>query len=156
MKVLVFSDSHGLTTAMLSVIEAEQPDAVIHLGDCTQDTYDITSAFEAIPLYAVRGNNDWDSREPLTRIIELCGVRLFLSHGHIQYVRQGTDGMLAAAESENCQVALFGHTHVSLKEYRQNILIMNPGSITLPRNRKPSYIRLFLENGFAEGEIIQI
>ena len=49
MKVLVFSDSHGYNMAMAYAIEREKPDAVIHLGDHTDDADDIRRAFPVPP-----------------------------------------------------------------------------------------------------------
>ena len=48
MKVLVFSDSHGYNMAMAYAIEREKPDAVIHLGDHTDDADDIRRAFPVL------------------------------------------------------------------------------------------------------------
>ena len=47
-KVLVFSDSHGYNMAMAYAIEREKPDAVIHLGDHTDDADDIRRAVTAV------------------------------------------------------------------------------------------------------------
>ena len=47
---------------------------------------------------------------------------------------------------------MFGHTHCPLVEYREGIMLVNPGSISLPRqqSRKPTYIRMSVEE---DGEI---
>ena len=41
MKVLVFSDSHGNETNMITAIEQETPDMVLHLGDCWEDVQEL-------------------------------------------------------------------------------------------------------------------
>ena len=42
---------------------------------------------------------------------------------------------------------MYGHTHIPLIQYEQGMYIINPGSITLPRQegRKPSYILMELD-----------
>ena len=50
MKVLVFSDSHGYNMSMAYAIEREKPDAVLHLGDHTDDADDIRRAFPALTI----------------------------------------------------------------------------------------------------------
>lgn len=72
-KVLVFSDSHGYNMAMAYAIEREKPDAVIHLGDHTDDADDIRRAFPALTIYNVRGNNDFDPDVPLSAVVTVGG-----------------------------------------------------------------------------------
>ena len=45
MKVLVFSDSHGNTTNMITAIEQEAPDMVLHLGDHWEDVQELSWPF---------------------------------------------------------------------------------------------------------------
>ena len=60
MKLLVFSDSHRANiTDMLALIDEEKPDAVAHLGDLVCDVEDIRFVYPELPVYSVRGNNDW-------------------------------------------------------------------------------------------------
>ena len=75
MKVLVFSDSHGYNMSMAYAIEREKPDAVLHLGDHTDDADDIRRAFPALTIYHVRGNNDFDMDVPLFAVVTVGGVR---------------------------------------------------------------------------------
>ena len=51
---------------------------------------------------------------------------------------------------------IFGHTHKPCLKFEEDMIIMNPGSLTYPRqeNRLPSYIVLEMdEEGRVEGEI---
>ena len=81
MKILVFSDSHGRTIDMYSLIESEFPDAVIHLGDHYEDASDLRRSYPDFPIYAVRGNNDFEPDAPLFSVIAPAGVRMYLTHG---------------------------------------------------------------------------
>lgn len=82
MKILVFSDSHGRTLDMYGLIETEAPDAVIHLGDHYEDACDLRRSYPNMPVYAVRGNNDFEPDAPLFSVIAPEGVRMYLTHGH--------------------------------------------------------------------------
>ena len=44
---------------------------------------------------------------------------------------------------------LFGHTHKPVIEKKNGVLVINPGSVSFPRQegRKPSYVILNLEEG---------
>ena len=148
MKILVFSDSHGRTIDMYSLIESEFPDAVIHLGDHYEDASDLRRSYPDLPIYAVRGNNDFEPDAPLFSVIAPAGVRMYLTHGHRDRVSWTSSGLVAAhAAEQNCTLALYGHTHLRHDQIEGDVRIMNPGSISLPRDGTASCLRLFREHG---------
>ncbi len=155
MRLLVFSDSHGNTKCMDKAIEAIGSfDAIIHLGDIERDVHWLEQKYGQYPLYAVRGNNDFYCSRPNDIVAEIDGVKIFLCHGHTYGVRYGTDSLLTAAKSRGCQAALFGHTHIPLDKTEDDVLIFNPGSCALPRNYKPSFGILEIENGKCTSVIV--
>ncbi len=131
MKVLVFSDSHGYNMSMAYAIEREKPDAVLHLGDHTDDADDIRRAFPALTIYHVRGNNDFDMDVPLFAVVTVGGVRMYLTHGHRARIHAAQRS--CARREEGCSFAFFGHTHRMMAEREQGVFVCNPGSISLPR-----------------------
>lgn len=136
MKALVFSDSHGSSRLMNDLCEKykSKTDYIIHLGDCVEDTWDFKNICPGKALYQVRGNNDYDGDFPASRIITLSGKRIFMVHGHRHRVYYNTDRVYYAAMEEAADIALFGHTHVPYLENEGGILMLNPGSISLPRS----------------------
>ena len=113
MKILVFSDSHGSVLDMMQLIELEMPEAVIHLGDHYEDACDLRRSYPDIPVYAVRGNNDFEPDAPLFLIIAPAGVRMYLTHGHRDHVSWSSAGQVAQrAAAHDCVLALYGHTHL--------------------------------------------
>lgn len=148
MKILVFADSHGRSAGMFYAIENEKPDAVIHLGDYTGDADELERAYRAIPVYRVRGNNDYDPDIPLHAVITPANVPIYITHGHKERVSMLAWGILPQkAAEEGCVLALYGHTHRTLLEKAGGVWVMNPGSISLPRGGPASYGRLTLEGG---------
>lgn len=147
MKILVFSDSHDRIMRMLECIEEEKPDMLFHLGDMVDDTIDLRSVFPDIPLVNVCGNNDWGSNAPVQEIVEVEGTRFFLTHGHLYHVRMTTKRLADAARVAGCQVALYGHTHESLLEEYPDLIVANPGSISMPYGELPSYLRITVARG---------
>ncbi len=133
MKAIVFSDSHDRVSLMEDLAKKylSRIDCIIHLGDCTEDTAALRELGK--PLFQVRGNNDYDSLYPLERTVSLSGKRIYMTHGHRQKVYWNTDVLYYTAAQEQADVALFGHTHVPYLENEGGIIIMNPGSISLPR-----------------------
>lgn len=131
MKILVLSDSHAGLSFMRRCIEATQPDAIIHLGDYYSDAQTVSEEYPHIPMYQVPGNCDLHRGyipDPEIRLIELDGVRLYLTHGHRHGVKQGIFSLLRDARAANAQAVLFGHTHQSLCRQDDGLWILNPGA----------------------------
>lgn len=153
MKILILSDSHGQDLPVAKALDREWPiDAMIHLGDTQEDEDEFSEilAGEEVPLFLVRGNCDWYSSLPLDRILELSGHRIFMTHGHGHDVNYGTKELAQIAREQGCSIALYGHTHrPEIDDSSPGLLILNPGSISFPRQkgREKSYMILELEPG---------
>ena len=133
MKIIVFSDSHRRLEGMRSVIEAEAPDYVFHLGDHDSDAEALMREYPMLPIAAVRGNCDGWSDTPKTRSFVLGGLRFFLCHGHTYGVKGGYLQASYAALEQNADVLLFGHTHEPYFELfetgdSKRLYLLNPGS----------------------------
>jgi len=135
MKLLIFSDSHGDVETMRAAVEAEQPGAVLHLGDHIADAELLGERYPDMPIYKVLGNMDAGGAGEWARHIELCGKRIFMTHGHTflegRGVRTFFDGItkLFLSESGGAEILLFGHTHEPFLNCCGGKWIMNPGSI---------------------------
>ena len=132
MKILVLSDSHSAMRFMCSCVEAIKPQAIVHLGDYYDDGETLKELYPQIELHQVPGNCD-RYRCPSwvhTRLCyDVCGVRLFMTHGHKHGVKTNTAMLTAEARAMGAQAALYGHTHVA-EVYREDggMWVMNPGS----------------------------
>ena len=132
MKILVLSDSHSALSFMRRCIDHIRPDAVIHLGDYYSDGQTMAEEYPEIPIFQVPGNCDRYRCPPwvqVTLCYDVCGVRLFMTHGHKHGVKTNTAMLTAEARVMGAQAALYGHTHVA-EVYREEggMWVMNPGS----------------------------
>ena len=129
MKLLIFSDSHGSAAPLYAVTRRERPDLVLHLGDGSRDVLGL----EYPPaLLQVRGNCDgWGCDYEDDMLVNIGGVNIFVTHGHRYGVKSGLDTLASAAAAKGAQVACFGHTHKPFCEYRDGVLLINPGTCTL-------------------------
>ena len=132
MKILVLSDSHAGLSFMRKAISAVKPNEVIHLGDYFDDGETMQEEFSRIPFHLVPGNCD---RNRMYRIVPetlcygVCGVRLLMTHGHVQGVKMGLGRLVADANAMGVQAALYGHTHAADCHREENGLwVLNPGS----------------------------
>ena len=142
-RCVVVSDTHGDNRALLRVIEKEKPfDILIHCGDVEGNLASILGT-QAFGYFAVRGNCDMFSYAEDERCIKLGYYRVFVTHGHRYRVNYGDNALIQAGKKEHADVILYGHTHVpEIKEDReQGLLILNPGSLSSPRQipRVPTY-----------------
>ena len=80
MKIAVFSDTHGLAQGMIDAVREYRPDQVIHLGDGMRDAQRLSREFPTIPVCIVPGNCDYDSYEPEYKVVDLGGMKAFLTH----------------------------------------------------------------------------
>lgn len=127
-KILVLSDSHGAVKSMMEAIRSAAPDMVIFLGDCVPDIRQAAAGFPTLDVRYVRGNCDYLLAEPDRLIIEVEGKRLLVAHGHSYGVKQGLLRLYLAAREAGCDVALFGHTHMKHTEWKDGLLLLNPGA----------------------------
>ena len=165
MKLFFLTDIHGsvyYTKVALELFEKEKADYLIILGDelyhgprnpLTKD-YDPKEVAELLNGYskkitAVRGNCDSEVDQmmldyPLMsdyNIIFYNEKRIFVTHGHIYNkvnMPNITDG----------DVMIYGHTHIPLAEKKDGIYILNPGSISLPKQDNPNSYAVLEDNLF--------
>lgn len=151
MKILIVSDTHRNHEYLETVLEQEKPlDLLIHLGDA-EGCEDYIEVMAECPMEVVAGNNDFYTNLPGEREMVIGKYRVLLTHGHYYYVNGGTSHIKRAIEERNLDIVMFGHTHRPFLEQYGDAVILNPGSISYPRQegRKPSYIIMDLDE---EGE----
>ncbi len=129
MKILVLSDSHGNIGNMVQAVERESPQMIFHLGDCWRDGQRLHERYPDIGFFQVPGNCDYRSSEQPELLLFLENRRVLLCHGHTYGVKQSLIGAGLAAEEQDLDLFLFGHTHKPLVDKRGKTLFLNPGSI---------------------------
>lgn len=152
MKVLVVSDTHGRDGKIEEVLTKEKPiDMLVHCGDVEGREFYIEALAEC-PCYIVSGNNDFFSDLPREETVEINGSKILVTHGHYYGVSMDTYGIVEEAKARPVQGVFFGHTHKPVIKKKDGIFVLNPGSLSYPRQegRKPSYAVLTSEK---QGEL---
>lgn len=135
MKILVMSDSHGRRDLVKKIIQKHEDTAmVLHLGDVLEDVSDMPPLFPDRKFVWVRGNCDVYRDDPLHTCVTVDGVTLFMAHGHSFAVHYGLTALTQEALRRGAQICLYGHTHVPCNRYQNGLYIMNPGSLSRPRD----------------------
>ena len=152
MKILVVCDTHGHLGNFDTVLQKEKPiDMLFHCGDIEQDSETIPLMVEC-PVYLVGGNCDWGGALSRELIAEVGQHRIMIVHGHNHGVYHGLDGLYAAAEAKGCDIVCYGHTHVPEVAKINGVTIINPGSLTRPKQdgHAPSYAVLTFDEAYEE------
>lgn len=156
MKILVVSDSHGFNDYLWQAINIEKPyDMLVHCGDFGDDLelirFKADSAF-----YAVKGNNDYFADAPRECLFSASGKNVLVVHGDRDGVYSGVDRLVYKGLEKNADIILFGHTHYPYNKSVEGIRLINPGSLTYPRQNghAPSYAVVEIDdNGKVTSDI---
>ena len=144
MKVLVVSDTHGRDESLEMAVALEQPfDYLIHCGDVEGREFFIEALAEC-PCTIVAGNNDFFSRLPREDEFYIGNKKAFITHGHNYSVSMTKEQILEEGKVRGADIVMFGHTHQPYFEQKDGITLLNPGSLSYPRQigRKVSYMLL--------------
>ena len=170
MKFIIASDIHGSAywcAKLMELVEAEQPDKLILLGDLLyhgprndlpqeygpKQVIPMLSKYKDIIL-AVRGNCEAEVDQmvlPFPCLADFSqlfadGTLFHMTHGH----HHNPDNLPPLPAGS---VFLYGHTHVKFDEDRNGIRCLNPGSVSIPKDGSNSC--LIYENGKFSFRILE-
>lgn len=147
MKILIVSDSHRQDDNLKRVLgKVGKIDMLIHLGD-VEGSEDCIRSWMDCPVHMVAGNNDFFSELEKEKEITIGEYRALLTHGHYYGVTLGAEQLKRDARARGFQIAMYGHTHRPYLDIDSGITVLNPGSISYPRqdDRRPSYILMEID-----------
>lgn len=147
MKVLIVSDTHKKNENYFYVLEKEEPDLVIHCGDAEGSEYALTKAADC-PVEIVLGNNDFFSELPRELMLDIGPYKVWVVHGHNYYVSMGNENLKREAVERGADIVFYGHTHRPVIDMDDDVIAVNPGSLSYPRQegRRPSYALMEMDN----------
>ncbi len=148
MKVLIVSDTHRKNDTYFNVVRLHKPDMVIHCGDAEGYEEVLTEA-AGCPVHIVLGNNDFFSNLPREKDIQIGKYKIWVTHGHNYLVSMGNETIKREAIARGADIVCYGHTHRPVVDRDEEIIAVNPGSLSYPRqeNRRPSYVIMEMDRG---------
>lgn len=152
MKILIVSDTHRRNENLEIVLEREKNiDVLIHLGDI-EGSEEYIREIAGCVCYMVAGNNDYFSELDREIVTEIGNYKVLITHGHNYYVSLGYETIEEEAIAQGIDIAMFGHTHRPVVEVLDEVTIVNPGSLSYPRQdgKRPSYIIMMVDD---DGEV---
>ncbi|MBI4000310.1 MAG: metallophosphoesterase family protein [Nitrospira defluvii] len=143
MRIGVVSDTHGLFDRAIARHFAGV-DHILHAGDIGRREV-IEQLAQIAPVTAVSGNVDGFevSGFPMEQVIELAGCRIALYHRLYEKGKLTRDGAHFLKRTTPA-ICVYGHTHQPRAEWREGVLLFNPGSAGPKRFYLPRVIGLLL------------
>jgi putative phosphoesterase len=130
----------------------------LFLGDNVNDILLMADCFPGLTFRYVWGNCDFGGYPVLKTIFDVCGKRIFMTHGHRYSVKSDRQRIIYAAKEAEADICLFGHTHEPDNFEIGGIHFLNPGSVNLPRGLSscPSYGVIDIDNNVVNCSVIGI
>ncbi|MEG2288552.1 MAG: phosphodiesterase [Clostridium sp.] len=176
MKSIFISDIHGslkYAKKAMDIFDREKGVNLIILGDILYhgprnplpEEYNPQEVANLLNIYsdkiiAVRGNCDSEVDQMLLdfhcmgdyAIVLKDNKKLFLTHGHI--FNEDNMPNLCAGD-----IVVHGHTHIPMSKFKHGIKIINPGSISYPKDGNPHTYGVLENESFIikniDGEIVK-
>jgi len=154
MKLFFISDIHGSEYYLNKALERfkeEKADYIVILGDHLYhgprnpfpqgyEPKKVTEILNSLSdkIISIRGNCDSEVDQMVLdfpmmadySIIFYEGKKFFLTHGHIYNEKN-------MPKLKDNDVFIYGHTHILRAEKVDNVFLLNPGSISLPKENNP-------------------
>lgn len=151
MKIGVISDTHGSLKNTKKALEIlEDCDTILHLGDvlyhgprnALPEDYnpkDLAILLKSIDnIIYTRGNCDSDVDQMVIehdltnkkRFLNIGKFRILTVHGY----EEDENYRLRLAKSNNCDIVITGHTHKKVLEEKDGVILLNPGSPSIPKD----------------------
>ena len=165
MKWMIASDIHGSAfycEKMLKAFEREQADKLLLLGDILYHGprndlpkgYAPKKVIELLnnikeKILCVRGNCDAEVDQMVLQfpvmadycILNLDGRTFYATHGHIY----NENNLPPIQEGD---ILIHGHTHVLKAEQKEGYVLLNPGSVSIPKEGNPPTYAIFEDGVF--------
>lgn len=141
MKALIMSDTHGWEKEVEDVLSRHrgEVDAVFHCGD--SELSPDNRVLENV--YTVKGNCDFGPGFPEEIVETVKNTTFFIGHGHLLNVKMTEMNLIYKGEESRADVICYGHTHTVAAVQKNGMVILNPGSLRLPRQYdKGTYVIL--------------
>ena len=152
MKIGVISDTHGDATGWQRVMETQfhDVDLIIHAGDILYhgprnplvegyNPPELASLINScpVPVLFARGNCDADV-DQLMLNYPVQTPYVFLQVGNLRIMAHHGDGfdweeMLRLSRLYGAKLFISGHTHIPVLEHAGEVILLNPGSPSLPK-----------------------
>lgn len=129
---------------------------ILHAGDVT--SYEVIEKLEEIaPVTAIQGNTDRivGLNLPKTAVVEAEELKIGVIHGEV-YPRADTQQLHYLAKQLDVDILVSGHSHQPKVEKVEDVLLINPGSPTVPRLADRTVMILEINKKEVDVELVKV
>lgn len=126
-------------------------------GNCDPTSYPIMA--ESFKSAAAKRSDDSIHQLiiPSRQIFTVANRKIMIVHGNNQNVDWGFEKLAMESQFSECQIAIYGHTHIAKTSAYKDYTFINPGSCSRPRGGlPPSCAILTITDKFVDTAFIKI
>ena len=129
---------------------------ILHAGDVTSQEV-IEKLEEIAPVTAIQGNTDRivGLNLPKTAVVEAEELKIGVIHGEV-YPRADTQQLHYLAKQLDVDILVSGHSHQPKVEKVEDVLLINPGSPTVPRLADRTIMMLEINKKEVDVELVKV
>lgn len=129
---------------------------ILHAGDVTSQEV-IEKLEEIVPVTAIQGNTDRivGLDLPKTAVVEAEELKIGVIHGEV-YPRADTQQLHYLAKQLDVDILVSGHSHQPKVEKVEDVLLINPGSPTVPRLADRTIMILEINKKEVNVELVKV
>jgi len=129
---------------------------ILHAGDLVSRNF-IQELENLAPTICVQGNMDrmYGLNLPKREIIKIDNLTIGMDHGEV-YPRGDTQQLKYIGMEMGVDVLVTGHTHTPFIKELKNMILLNPGSPTVPRMSDPSVMLIDVDYNDLDARIIKL
>ncbi len=129
---------------------------ILHAGDVTSQEV-IEKLEEIAPVTAIQGNTDRivGLDLPKTTVVEAEELKIGVIHGEV-YPRADTQQLHYLAKQLDVDILVSGHSHQPKVEKVEDVLLINPGSPTVPRLADRTIMILKINKKEVNVELVKV
>ena len=129
---------------------------ILHAGDITSQEV-IEKLEEIAPVTAIQGNTDRivGLNLPKTAVVEAEELKIGVIHGEV-YPRADTQQLHYLAKQLDVDLLVSGHSHQPKVEKVEDVLLINPGSPTVPRLADRTIMILEINKKEVDVELVKV
>ena len=158
-KILVIGDFHiprrakEIPKKIMEFLESQKFDLVLCTGDLI-----IPQVLQSIdrlgPIKFVSGNMDLQIMGVDKEVFNINGWKIGLIHGDVVHPRGDVKKLASIAHNLDVNILISGHTHADMIEFKEKVLLLNPGSATAAWSFVSSSISSFIILEITDTKII--
>jgi uncharacterized protein len=152
-RIGLVSDTHGFFDDRLRLLFSGV-EQILHAGDVGSELI-LSQLAEIAPTTAVLGNCDVDLALPVTKVVELAGLKVLLQH--VVHIGQHSVELNHKIKCCEARIVVCGHSHRPLAHENNGVLFANPGYAGKPRFHMPRSVAILcVDKGIPAVEFLPL